>query len=176
MNIVFLDIDGVLQPYDSENRFYSDRKIISKLSLKYNIDYSKYSFYDVAAVYYDWDERAVARLKYILDETTAKIIISSDWRSKADLYKMRDLLAIHKLDKYYFADNIILNKTVSLANTRALEIKDSLNKYDINNYVILDDMEKLADYFPNNTVITKNIIGINDMNDSIKILKRKKLQ
>ncbi len=33
MNIVFLDIDGVLQPYDAEYRFLNiDKKIINELS------------------------------------------------------------------------------------------------------------------------------------------------
>ena len=172
MNIVFLDIDGVLQPYDSENRFYSDESIIKKLSELYNIYYNKYSFYDVSAVYYDWDHQAIDRLKYILDKCDAKIIISSDWRNIKEPNKMRDLLTIQKLEKYYFGDNIILDKHIDLAHTRADEINDSLNKYPISNYVVLDDMKGLSGFFPNNSVITNNIISINDMNEAIKILKR----
>ena len=174
MNIVFLDIDGVLQPYDSENRFYSDKRTIGKLSNKFGIDYSKHSFYDVTAVYYDWDSQAVSRLKYILDKTNSKIIISSDWRNNNDPNKMKDLLTIQKLDSYYFCDNVILDKVNSLAYTRALEIQDSLNRYNIDNYVVLDDMKELREYFPDNIVVTNNIISVSNMNESIKILQRKK--
>ena len=174
MNIVFLDIDGVLQPEESMNRFYSDRSIIDKLSKKYNIDYSEYNYWDVVAVYYDWDEQAVSRLKYILDKTGSKIIISSDWRKKEFPNKMRDLLTIQGLNKYYFCDNIIWegDKLTSVHDIRRNEINDSLNRYDISNFVILDDMVELMTYFPNNTVITKNIISISNMNDAIRILKR----
>lgn len=172
MKIVFLDIDGVLQPYNSENRFYSDKRIVTKLSETYHIDYSQYSFYDVAAVYYDWDSQAIARIRYILDMANAKIIVSSDWRSKNQPDKMRDLLRIHALEKYYFADNIIIDTESSLLSTRVAEINDSLNKYEISNFLVLDDMKGLETFFPNHSVITDNVISISDMHEAIKILKR----
>ena len=34
----------------------------------------------MAAVYYDWDDKVVGLLKTCLDETDAKIVISSGWR------------------------------------------------------------------------------------------------
>lgn len=82
MKIVFLDIDGVLQPYDSDNRFYEinakTKKLVMELSEKYNIDYSQYSIYDILATYYDWNDDAISRLKHILSITSSKIIITSD--------------------------------------------------------------------------------------------------
>ena len=173
MKIIFLDIDGVLQPYDAENRFYmSDKSLIDKLSEKYHTNYHAYSIYDIMAVYYDWNEQAIARLKYILEKTNAKIIISSDWRNDKEPNKMRDLLKIHELDKYWYADNYINKDYIPISKRRALEIKDSLDKYPIDEFVVLDDMYGLEKYFPQNIVKTKNYIGINDMNESIKILNR----
>ena len=113
MKVVFLDIDGVLQPYDSELRFIDiDKNLITKLSQKYNTDYSKYEFYDVASAYYDWDNQAVARIKYILDETNSKIIASTNWRRKELPYKIRDLLRIKNLDSYWLCDNEILKENI----------------------------------------------------------------
>lgn len=173
INVVFLDIDGVLQPYDAECRFLvSNESLIDELSAKYNTDYHQYSPYDIYAVYYDWEETAISRLKHILDETKSKIIISSDWRSEKFPNKMRDLLKIQGLDKYWYADNIIINDYIILPKRRALEINDSLNKYPINKYVIIDDMIGLSDYFKENTVQTKNYMTLNDMKESIRILKR----
>ena len=177
MNIVFLDIDGVLQPYDAEYRFLNiDRSIIKKLSKKYNIDYSIYDFYDVAAVYYDWDEQAVSRLKYVLDETKSKIIVSSDWRCFNKSYKMPELLKIQGLDKYWYADNVILDYEPgdTVETIRAREIKNSLCKYQIDNYVVLDDWKELHNYFPDNSVITHNVMSIDNMHECIRILKRHK--
>ena len=177
MKVVFLDIDGVLQPYESEYRFYEiDKKakrIVFDLSEKHDVDYEKYSIYDILAVYHDWNLEAVERLRSILDETKAKIIISSDWKSERFPYKMRDLLKIHNLDKYWYADNIIIRKpSSSTYEIRHLEIDDSLKQYPIDNYVVLDDMKKLREYYPDNSVITYDHISITDMNDAIKILKK----
>ena len=173
MKVVFLDIDGVLQPYGSYYRFNDlSVKLIEDISKKKKIDYSKYSVYDVSSVYYDWDEQAVARLKYVLDSTNSKIIVSSDWRSKEHLYKMRDLLMIHDLGNYWYADNDILNVSSNLEERRALEIKDSLDRYEISNYVVLDDMKGLEYYYPNNSVITYDKMSIDDMKKCIKILKK----
>ncbi len=126
MNIVFLDINGVLQPDYYKHRFSVDKSILKKLSNKHNIDYSQYDFYDVAAVYCDWDEQAVVRLKYILDETNSKIIVSSDWRNDRLPNKMKDLLTIQGLDRYWFADNICLGyqQNSTQVKTRLMEIKN----------------------------------------------------
>ena len=175
MKVVFLDIDGVLQPYDADNWFaLLDKKMINNLSKKFNVDYSKYGINSVSSVYYDWDEQAVLRLKYILDETGSKIIMSSDLRSNDNVYKLRDLLKMHYLGDYWYSDNAILKVGNNPVERRALEIKDYLNKYSIDNYVVLDDMWEIKNYFPNNTVITYNSISIDNMNECIKILKRKK--
>ena len=177
MNIVFLDIDGVLQPYDADSRFYCfDKKmkdkLIKDLSEKYNIDYAKYSIYDVLAVYYDWHPQAIARLKYVLDSTESHIITSSDWRNEHFPDKIPNLLKIHDLAKYWYKDNIIVKEILPIHEIRAKEIQDSLNKYPIDNYVVLDDMKELKEFFPNNSVITRDYMTINDMNNCIKILKK----
>ena len=173
MKVVFLDIDGVLQPYDSSNSFVLlDKKQINAISKKYNVDYSKYSISEVSSVYYDWNEQAIARLKYILDSTNSKIIISSDWKSMEYPYKMRDLLKLYDLDSYWVADNVILGEVKDFHMRRMLEIEDSLNRYSIDNYVVLDDMRELSEYFPMNSVITYDYISIDNMNNCIKILSR----
>lgn len=176
MKIVFLDIDGVLQPYDSEMRFYSldkdNKKIINELSKKMNVDYTQYSPYDVLAVYYDWNPQAISRLKYVLDSTESLIISTTDWRNERFPNKIPDLLKIHSLNKYWFQDNIDLKSIPNRRERRAKEIEDSLKRYPIDNFVILDDMKELKNYYPDNTVITNDYMSINNMNDCIKILKK----
>ena len=176
MKVVFLDIDGVLQPYSSENKFYEINKqakeLVNSLSKKYGVDYAKYCIYDILAVYHDWNNEAVERLRYVLKKTESRIIISSDWRNKKQPEKMRDLLRIHDLDKYWYTDNIIIKKHLPLDEIRYREITDSLNRYSIDNFVVLDDMMKMQRYFPNNSVITYDYMSVNNMNDCIKILKK----
>ena len=173
MNVVFLDIDGVVQPPNSFERFkYMNYDTIKSLTDKYNTDYFKYDYYDVCAVYVDWLPSAVERLKYILDSTNSKIFISSNWRDTNYKNKMYDLLKIQGLDKYYYADNPYIIDGSSYYRNRAKEIDISLSKYDINNYVILDDMVELIRYFPDNFVCVRNYIQDRDVENAIKILKR----
>ena len=178
MNIIFLDIDGVLQPYDSSNRFYAidknTKQLIQRLSDKYGVDYTKYSVYDVLAVYYDWHPQAIDRLKYVLDSTESLIIASTDWRKKGFPDKIPDLLKIKGLDKYWYQDNIMIEQLLPLHEIRAKEIQDSLDKYPIDNFVVLDDMKELKNCFPNNAIITRDYMSISNMNDCIKILKKTK--
>ena len=85
---------------------------------------------------------------------------------------MYDLLKIQGLDKYYYADNPYIIDGSSYYRNRAKEIDISLSKYDINNYVILDDMVELIRYFPDNFVCVRNYIQDRDVENAIKILKR----
>lgn len=126
MKVVFLDIDGVLQPYNSKRRFEVDMVEVQKdLTKKLGIDYMKYYKYDVAAAALDWDTDAVERIRNILVKTDSKIVVSSDWRDKyidpdsylynlhnRDYlpYKVRDFLEIWDLGKYWYADNLYFNE------------------------------------------------------------------
>lgn len=68
MKVIFLDIDGVLQPYNSEKRFKIDRKELrKKLSEEFDTDYTIYNEYDVAACYADWDKDAVEKMKKTIE-------------------------------------------------------------------------------------------------------------
>lgn len=108
--IVFLDIDGVLQP-GSQKRFDHPRdvpdltrELEARCGGKY--PYSRWcntiemDDMDLAAVFYDWDSDAVERLRYALDVLDARIVLSSNWREFHGFKAMSALFAIHGLDGY----------------------------------------------------------------------------
>lgn len=173
MNVVFLDVDGVINPYENDNGFrYTKTDLVEKLSKKFNTDYSIYHRQDVCMAFIDWSPTAIRRLKRILNETNSKIILSSDWRER-NLPRMTfDLFKMYHLEKYWFADNIFVTKCYDFAKRRSEEIKASLNKYPIDNYVVLDDCDELLEYFPDNMVVTDSYIKDDDVEKAIKILKR----
>ncbi|MCD7949582.1 MAG: hypothetical protein LUG12_04895 [Erysipelotrichaceae bacterium] len=109
MKVIFLDIDGVLQPYNSRNRFETNLEMLSKyLSVRYQRDYTIYNKYDVGACFLDWDKDAVKRIKTILNATNARIVMSTGWRSAEFSYrlpyKMIDLLYLWNMEKYWIGE------------------------------------------------------------------------
>ena len=192
MKVIFLDIDGVLQPYTSRNRFSYDLKALKQeLSQKYNTDYSIYNSYDIGACYYDWDKNAVERIKLIIKETGAKIVISSDWRSEEQKNKMKDFLKIWDMEQYWVGDTetafdgekVTMQEVYKYINIitpywsyREMEIIDYVYKHkDITNYVVLDDLD-FSEIFKRHFVKTSNLINDEQANSCIKILNDNHLE
>ncbi|MDR2345273.1 MAG: AAA family ATPase [Planctomycetaceae bacterium] len=183
--IIFLDIDGVLQPYDSQDRFKHLKEVDefnSRLLEEYGVDYRGYNYYDVLAVYYDWDKDAVAELKRILNATDAKIVLSSDWRDKT-IFRMVDLCKIHDLDEYIIGattkediSNIIAAnpKYKQMRSFRSVEILMYVADHpEIKNYVAIDDMNLTPDLGEEHTVITCNKMTTEDADKCIELLNVK---
>lgn len=109
--IVFLDIDGVLQPVNNENRFNYDMTAIqNELAEKFNDDiYTKIDKYDVAAVWIDWEKEAVENLKILLDSTDAKLVLSTSWRRYHVHKELIALFRLHGLESYVVGQTRLLN-------------------------------------------------------------------
>lgn len=154
--VVFLDIDGVLQPENArihltDNKF-TLKQFYQDLEKLFHVDYSIYSEMNVMAVYYLWDKDSVANLIRVLDHTGAMIVLSSSWRIYP-VQKMKDLFKIHGLDKYYI-DNTMREDFRLIEQLRAetdeyknfyvdrvIEILEYLKAHpNIKHYVAIDDM------------------------------------
>jgi hypothetical protein len=168
MKVIFLDIDGVIQPCGDQSRFehIKDIDIVYKeLSEKFGIDYYKYDKYDLAAVYYDWNKVAIRELKRIADTTDAKFVISSDWKLYGGLPRMIDFMRIYDMADYPIdiTPNSSKDKRVqafqkkhSSYETRSSEILIYLERHpEITNYVAIDDMNLLKG-LGQHAVITPN--------------------
>ena len=144
MKIIFLDIDGVLQPYDNNERFkHNLEETVKEVAVKYNDTiYFTMDPYDVAAVYYDWDGKAVGLLKTCLDETGAKIVISSGWRDFNNEENLKALFRIHQLDSYIVDVLPGGRKETVITNY----LKD--NSESIEGYVVLDDCKMSVSFGP----------------------------
>lgn len=119
MKVIFLDIDGVLQPGSYQDRFkhigeVSDLAKQLNKELNNGFDYYKLvggdkeydnkqqvNKYDIGAVYWDWHPEAVKLLHEVIDKTGAKIVLSTDWRGRG-LEEMRGLIDIKGFGKYLY--------------------------------------------------------------------------
>lgn len=133
MKIIFLDIDGVLN-------------VIPKT-------------FDKWGAYFDSNDHFVKNLKKILDQTGAKIVISSTWR-------MMGFEAIKQMwtDRNLPGEviDITPNHMMKTGSTlqRGKEIEEWISQHQVSNYVILDDDNDMEEHQLDNFVQT--YMNLND--------------
>ena len=167
--VIFLDIDGVLQPTTAQERFNHDMDALKvELAEKYQDEhFLELDKYDVAAVYYDWDKTAVSRLYDLLWHCDAEIVLSSDWRQTKTLEDMRTLMKIHHLDEY-------LTELVPETHQWSWKYEDIpvyLSEHPkLTRYVVVDDMD-MEKYFRGKFVYCDRFLGTNEYNQIYRMLK-----
>ena len=127
MNIIFLDVDGVLNS-------------INKLIEVYNKTKEPHSGYS-----YPFDEKCIENLQRLVRETNSKLVITSTWRK--DKEGIETLL--NELKKYGLDKEIIGYTPILLNKKRGREIKEYLSTLkDIPNFIILDDDTDMEELLP----------------------------
>ena len=151
MNVIFLDIDGVLNTTVSKTNVYGSVGI---------------------------DKHLVAKLKTIIDQTKAVVVLTSTWKSDYEIFDPKSTsVGRYMYNKLYGIP--IIDKTKDNDTNRGYGIHNWLkNKKHIENFVILDDIY-FNDYNEYNltpyVVQTDERYGITDKNitQGIDILNRK---
>ncbi len=150
MNLIFLDLDGVL----------NSEQYVHKVGDAWNGD--------------QIDPDAVERLNKITEATGASIVVSSSWRIGTTLEEMQKLLISHGVKAN------VIGMTKVLYDDRSIEIWDWLveNKSIVDNYVILDDDRLEAKRDSSDPILDQHFVrtswldGLNDrqVEKAIKIL------
>jgi hypothetical protein len=128
MKVIFLDIDGVLNTGIYATHFFEICK---------HFDLTRKAAKDIRHGLRDqfgshFDPRPVNLLKYIIEKTDAKIVVSSTWRSSGLetmklMWEMRDL------------PGEVIDITSYLNTDRGEEIEAWLKENNVDSYVIIDD-------------------------------------
>ena len=110
MKVIFLDIDGVL---NSDEYFDKIRNL------------------NIQGIQSEIDVEKIKLLKKAIDETGAKVVLSSSWRYTKNAQYLKELLANFE---------IYTDSTPFMKGVRGLEIKQwLLNNQGVEDFVILDD-------------------------------------
>lgn len=149
MNIIFLDVDGVLNS-------------IRKLKEVYDKTHKPHSGNN-----YPFDEVCLENLKMLVNKTNSKLVISSTWRKYEE-----DVDVLLNVLKEYGLDKEVVGFTPILNSRRGLEIKEYLSSLNEEvNFIILDDDSDMGELLPY-LVKTDINVGLTEENvqDGIKKL------
>ncbi len=147
LNIIFLDIDGVLNNKSTDE--YAPTGCIGIM-----------------------DEK-VELLRQIIDRTGAKVVLSSDWRFEKDKNTKDYIYLTNKLNNYNIK---IYDVTPDIKwSKRGHEILEWLNVHKIDGWVVLDDIDFSDFYNPEfspHVIITDPEVGLqqSDVNLATKII------
>jgi len=141
MNIIFLDIDGVLRTHKSDTEWSA------LLGVPIPTTVFERNF----------DKKAISSLNYICHLTRAKIVISSTWRTSIDIENIRKIFR-----KNEFHGQIIDYTPIGL--NRGDEIVEWLDTNDVDKFVVIDDnvSDILKHVSSKNVVKIETSIGLNE--------------
>jgi len=127
MNIIFLDVDGVLNS-------------INKLVKEYNKTNKPHSGYS-----YPFDETCLRNLQILIRETNSKLVVTSTWRrDKTGRETLLNALKDYELDK-----EVIGYTPILLGKKRSVEIKQYLSTLkESSDFIILDDDKDMGELLP----------------------------
>ena len=176
MKVLFLDIDGVL---NSENWFAYRIYCVKNNLVNILMNFVDTDDRNIKHKLTMLDDRAIANLNRIIEETGCKVVLSSSWRSPSESENIftQDLLKL-KGFKYEFYDITPRLWFSDFSTRRGEEIKVWLDKesekHEIESFVILDDDSDMLPEQMNNFVHVDGQVGLTDRDvlTAIEILNR----
>ena len=176
MKVLFLDIDGVL---NSENwfgyRLYCIKNNMFNEVINFVNTNDERIKYKLSMI----DDRAIANLNRIIEETGCKVVLSSSWRSSIESENIftENLLKL-KGFKYEFYDVTPRLWFSDFSIRRGEEIKFWLDKesekHEIESFVILEDDSDMLPEQMNNFIHVDGQVGLTDRDvlTAIEILNK----
>ena len=176
MKVLFLDIDGVL---NSENWFAYRIYCVKNNMVNILMNFVDTDDRNIKHKLTMLDDRAIANLNRIIEETGCKVVLSSSWRSSIESENIftQNLLKL-KGFKYEFYDVTPRLWFSDFSIRRGEEINFWLDKesekHEIESFVILDDDSDMLPEQMNNFIHVDGQVGLTDRDvlTAIEILNK----
>ena len=150
--ILFLDIDGVLNPIPLRTFPRLDRTLPQRLARQSgNSDYLRISTTALQLAQESWDKESLALLRSLCEDYDLQIVISSSWGIFYSLKELRLLFALHDLAERILAITPYVGKRSEniLAYVQAHPTIEA--------WISLDDLP-MEEHFPQHAVTTAGVL------------------
>lgn len=165
--IIFQDIDGVLYPCFHRGRLKMNQDRVKAKLIATDSYYEDANAKDLLASYEGFDKEAMKRLKKLVDETGAYIVVSSSWRFMHTIKDFKQMFHIHGLK-----DAVIDIAPMASSFLKEPSIEEYLHAHpDIDAYVILDDIN-MESHFPGHCVVCPDVFDEECLEKALQILKK----
>lgn len=164
--ILFLDIDGVLNPIPLRTFPRLDRTLPQRLARQSgNSDYLRISTTALQLAHESWDKESLALLRSLCEDYDLQIVISSSWGIFYSLKELRLLFALHDLAERILAVTPYVGKRSEniLAYVQAHPTIEA--------WISLDDLPMDAQ-FPRHAVTTHGRFRREDAQKAARLLKQ----
>lgn len=160
--ILFLDFDGVINPYMYTNEVVPDRK--KWLRIWKHPSFIHINNYTIGQVNANFDVEACQYVKDLCDRFDLKIVITSSWKEFYSLKQIKALLSLRQLDPY------VIDTTSKDNQSRPDKIRAYLKLHPVKIYLILDDID-MRDAFPDHCIKTYNLFSKAQYQLAIQLLE-----
>lgn len=165
--IIFLDIDGVINPHRPIHTAPVDYELNKKLAdQKNDPGFLKLYIYFTNQIYYGFDKTACILIKKLIEEFDAKIVLTSSWRL---LYSKKDLYYLFKI---LHMESAFMDITEDII-PRYKAIEDYIQKHKVTDYIVIDDAD-LGQHFGFHQIKTVNSFTLKDFIRAQNLLKLQK--
>lgn len=160
--ILFLDFDGVINPYMYKQEVKPDRK--KWLRIWNHPGFLHIPTYTIGQVNTNFDVDACRYVKNLCDRFDLKIVVTSSWKEFYSLKQIKALLSLRQLDSY------VIDTTSKENQSRPHKIRAYIEAHHIQVYLVLDDIDMRAD-FPGHCIKTYNLFSKEQYQLAIQLLE-----
>lgn len=166
--ILFLDIDGVINPIPQRTRLRTDVRLADRLAKQSgNNAYRRLPPSTLQLACHGWDQTAMKLLRMLCEEESLSIVISSSWGIFYSLKELKLLFALYEMDAYLVDITPYIGK-------RSENILSYVQTHPaIHAWISLDDLP-MDHLFPNHAVTTHGCLQAQDVQKARELLKRQR--